>query len=382
MQPWNPYNGYWQPGGYGTYGDPNYPAAAQEAQSNTSATVAPDSSWQYNINTSCRDTTAYSQPYTYGYASQRPGTPSGGVYSGYAPPVYPNPNPYGWNVSGYGYPQYQPTARGVPGLMSQNWGYPMIPTPTSGAPVQSTGSTGEKPSGDIPESVPEEVAEQPLQTPPESFKSKSIKEKWSEDLNPDESSPPINGSKKNRRRKRGGRVSSEVTRLSIDPQTKREDISSQRGQGRGARRGKANAISNATSGASRLSYRATRFKDHLGHSTLDGTGAIGRTTSRLLLNMFDERDELSADFESFQIVGTMQDLEKRYLRLTRAPEPSEVRPLSVLKQSLEHVKQKWLSKTDYHWVCEQFKSIRQDLTVSSIIGARCLFNCSNSLAEH
>ncbi|TPP55764.1 Leukocyte receptor cluster [Fasciola gigantica] len=180
-------------------------------------------------------------------------------------------------------------------------------------------------------------------------------------------SPPVNSNRKNRRRKRGGRVSDEPTRSANGCLVKDEDAASIRGYGRGGRRGKANNLSNAhDSSVSRLSYRASRFKDHLGHSTLSGSGAIARTTSQLLLNMFDERDELSTDFESFQIVGTMQELEKRYLRLTRAPEPSEVRPLSILKLSLEHVKQKWTSKTDYHWVCEQFKSIRQDLIVQGI----------------
>lgn len=131
-------------------------------------------------------------------------------------------------------------------------------------------------------------------------------------------SPPVSNNRKNRRRKRGGRVNDEGTRSANDALPKNEDAVLLRGQGRGGRRGKANNLSAASgSGVSRLSYRANRFKDHLGHSTLGGSGAIARTTSQLLLNMFDERDELSADFESFQIVGTMQELEKRYLRLTR-----------------------------------------------------------------
>ncbi|KAI7834363.1 SAC3/GANP/Nin1/mts3/eIF-3 p25 family-domain-containing protein [Kickxella alabastrina] len=49
------------------------------------------------------------------------------------------------------------------------------------------------------------------------------------------------------------------------------------------------------------------------------------------------------------IVGTCAKLEKSYLRLTSAPDPSQVRPLSQL-----------------HYICDQLKSMRQDLTVQRI----------------
>lgn len=69
------------------------------------------------------------------------------------------------------------------------------------------------------------------------------------------------------------------------------------------------------------------------------------------------------------VVGTCQTLEKRYLRLTSAPNPSVVRPEPVLKQTLELLKKKWRSEGNYSYICDQFKSMRQDLTVQRIKNA-------------
>ncbi|CAH8628388.1 unnamed protein product [Schistosoma margrebowiei] len=171
------------------------------------------------------------------------------------------------------------------------------------------------------------------------------------------------GNSKGRRRRRGCASNADS---SADANTSNEDGTAVRGRGRGNWRGKRGNISKHTPPSeSRLTQRASRFKDHLVQSPI-GSGSIGRTTSQLLSNYTDERDDLAVDFGSCQIIGTMQEIEKQYLRLTRAPDPTEVRPLAILKLSLEHVKEKWRSNTDYHWVCEQFKSIRQDLTVQGI----------------
>jgi hypothetical protein len=66
------------------------------------------------------------------------------------------------------------------------------------------------------------------------------------------------------------------------------------------------------------------------------------------------------------IIGTCQTLEKHYLRLTSAPNPAQVRPESVLRQTLELLKSKWRKENNYSYICDQFKSMRQDLTVQRI----------------
>lgn len=66
------------------------------------------------------------------------------------------------------------------------------------------------------------------------------------------------------------------------------------------------------------------------------------------------------------VVGTCQTLEKKYFRLTAAPIPSLVRPEPVLRQTLDLLKKKWKKENNYSYICDQFKSMRQDLTVQRI----------------
>ncbi|KAL5473074.1 hypothetical protein EMCRGX_G027515 [Ephydatia muelleri] len=73
-----------------------------------------------------------------------------------------------------------------------------------------------------------------------------------------------------------------------------------------------------------------------------------------------------SDLLEFTTEGTSEALEKQYLRLTSAPDPSTVRPERVLKSSLAHVLKKGEALKDYKYICEQLKSIRQDLTVQGI----------------
>lgn len=67
------------------------------------------------------------------------------------------------------------------------------------------------------------------------------------------------------------------------------------------------------------------------------------------------------------IVGRCQSLEKSYLRLTSEPNPDLVRPLNVLKKAYAMLMRKYQKKqTSYQYLCDQFKSMRQDLRVQMI----------------
>lgn len=77
------------------------------------------------------------------------------------------------------------------------------------------------------------------------------------------------------------------------------------------------------------------------------------------------------DLENMKVIGTCQQLEKDYFRLTSAPNPNTVRSENVLRQALEFVKNKWnnekhTNKEINSYVLSQFKSLRQDLTLQHI----------------
>lgn len=68
-------------------------------------------------------------------------------------------------------------------------------------------------------------------------------------------------------------------------------------------------------------------------------------------------------------IGTNTNLEKSYFRLTAPPKPENVRPQHVLEQTLDMLRKKWKAEKNYGYICNQLKSLRQDITVQHIKNA-------------
>lgn len=113
----------------------------------------------------------------------------------------------------------------------------------------------------------------------------------------------------------------------------------------------------------RLQQRAARFTETKKQIT-SAPMANGKKKHAKHHRLYVDDTDGNLDLIDFHIVGTCRDLEKSFLRLTKAPAASEVRPADVLMFSLGNVKSKWTEKKDYFYACDQLKSIRQDLTVS------------------
>lgn len=92
---------------------------------------------------------------------------------------------------------------------------------------------------------------------------------------------------------------------------------------------------------------------------------LGDTSSSPTPPWKSSRDQSPAAVEG-PVIGTCQNLEKSYFRLTAPPKPETVRPLPVLEKALDFLKKKWKKENNYAYICDQFKSLRQDLTVQRV----------------
>lgn len=120
----------------------------------------------------------------------------------------------------------------------------------------------------------------------------------------------------------------------------------------------------------RISYPDKRQRN-------DSSGKISKSDHKLASrkNRFNDSHAFNvpadpsppgSEADQGSVIGRCQILEKKYFRLTSAPNPDTVRPLSILQKTLELLKKKWKSENNYSYICDQFKSLRQDLTVQHI----------------
>ncbi|KAG6854017.1 hypothetical protein C0991_011504 [Blastosporella zonata] len=159
------------------------------------------------------------------------------------------------------------------------------------------------------------------------------------------------------------------------------------------KKAKKNALKNANASRtfdindqSALNLRAQRFQrehelERTKHLRESGQNALkaNQNTAHLFRDMTLSRSESPyggaddpeadpnvLDWDRFTIVGTSQDIFKDYLRLTTEPRPEQIRPYAILQQTLLELKKRWREKSSYSWICSQFKSLRQDLTVQRL----------------
>ncbi|SCU93050.1 LADA_0G01068g1_1 [Lachancea dasiensis] len=126
-----------------------------------------------------------------------------------------------------------------------------------------------------------------------------------------------------------------------------------------------NSRLSATKGPSEAERRKLRME------RFSSDAVLGRSSKVQSDENFANLNAISTNFYKFDknkpVVGRCQTLEKKYLRLTSEPNPDLVRPLSVLKRAYELVLQKFKHDgASYSYLCDQFKSLRQDLRVQII----------------
>ena len=118
----------------------------------------------------------------------------------------------------------------------------------------------------------------------------------------------------------------------------------------------------------RRNQRAMKYRDHL----LIDVGSAPATPEQALNLQYEFGNDEEDVFEKtgqYSVVGTSKTMEKRYLRLTSAPDPALVRPEPVLKKWLTELERLWTTnQKDWKYIEDQMRAIRQDLTVQNLRG--------------
>lgn len=129
----------------------------------------------------------------------------------------------------------------------------------------------------------------------------------------------------------------------------------------------------AYSPPSSTSYAGGSLQDRMEGLTTSYSSELrsgGKGSRKKYLNMSvgytEDEGGNGVDWDRYTIVGTNENLFKNYLRLTSEPDPRDIRPYRILTQTLAELKKRWKQDPNYVWICDQFKSLRQDLTVQRI----------------
>lgn len=125
-------------------------------------------------------------------------------------------------------------------------------------------------------------------------------------------------------------------------------------EGHNEKRQKKTAVADAASKLEQAELEKRRQRFNLGKAGNSKTSPWGASAK--------DEDEMPTG----PVVGTNMALEKSYFRLTAPPKAETVRPLPVLEKTLAMLIKKWRAEKNYNYICNQFKSLRQDLTVQHI----------------
>jgi hypothetical protein len=121
----------------------------------------------------------------------------------------------------------------------------------------------------------------------------------------------------------------------------------------------------------RRNERAMKYREHLsvGPSSLGSAPASPEAGLNVSYEFGNDEEDVFEKTGHYSVVGTCKTLEKRYLRLTSAPDPALVRPEPILKKWLTELELLWSShQKDWKYIEDQMRAIRQDLTVQNLRG--------------